>query len=177
MCWISAIGKVFIYELIFEMSKFTSNTQITRFMWPTWGPSGSCRSQMGPVLTPWTLLSGTTGREQKPFNSLFWFRNPCHHHWYHINYFVYSSNAPSSSAILACSCNTLHCITNLQINTLAEYICPMPWFLYYFVNMLKPCMYTIMNLIGIYIVFNYIGIDRIMQIRHASIYIFKYMNH
>ena len=27
-------------------------------MGPTWGPSGSCRSQMGPMLTPWTLLSG-----------------------------------------------------------------------------------------------------------------------
>ena len=25
---------------------------------PTWGPSGSCRPQMGPMLAPWTLLSG-----------------------------------------------------------------------------------------------------------------------
>ena len=28
-------------------------------MGPTWGPSGSCRPQMGPVLAPRTLLSGT----------------------------------------------------------------------------------------------------------------------
>ena len=32
--------------------------QITKFMGPTWGPPGSCRSQMGPMLAPWTLLSG-----------------------------------------------------------------------------------------------------------------------
>ena len=24
---------------------------------PTWGPPGSCRPQMGPMLAPWTLLS------------------------------------------------------------------------------------------------------------------------
>ena len=33
-------------------------TQITKFMGPTWGPSGTCRPQMGPMLAPWTLLSG-----------------------------------------------------------------------------------------------------------------------
>ena len=33
-------------------------TQIARFMGPTWGPPGSCRSQMGPMWAPWTLLSG-----------------------------------------------------------------------------------------------------------------------
>ena len=33
-------------------------TQIAKFMGPTWGPSGSCRPQMGPMLAPCTLLSG-----------------------------------------------------------------------------------------------------------------------
>ena len=28
------------------------------FMGSTWGPPGSCRPQMGPMLSPWTLLSG-----------------------------------------------------------------------------------------------------------------------
>ena len=37
--------------------------QITSFTWPTWGPPGSCRPQIGPTLAPWTLLSGTTKRE------------------------------------------------------------------------------------------------------------------
>ena len=37
-----------------------ATTQIARFMGPTWGPSGSCRHQMGSMLAPWTLLSGET---------------------------------------------------------------------------------------------------------------------
>ena len=31
-------------------------------MGPTWDPPGSCRPQMGPMLAPWTLLSGTSFR-------------------------------------------------------------------------------------------------------------------
>ena len=33
-------------------------THRAKFMGPTWGPSGSCRPQMGPMLAPWILLSG-----------------------------------------------------------------------------------------------------------------------
>ena len=33
-------------------------SQITKLMGPTWGPSGSCRPQTGPMLSPWTFLSG-----------------------------------------------------------------------------------------------------------------------
>ena len=32
----------------------------SKFHGPTWGPPGSCRPQMGPMLAPWTLLSGVT---------------------------------------------------------------------------------------------------------------------
>ena len=31
---------------------------IARFMGTTWGPSGADRTQVGPMLAPWTLLSG-----------------------------------------------------------------------------------------------------------------------
>ena len=31
---------------------------IARFMGPTWGPSGADRTQVGPMLALWTLLSG-----------------------------------------------------------------------------------------------------------------------
>ena len=31
---------------------------IARFVGPTWGPSGADRTQVGPMLAPWTLLSG-----------------------------------------------------------------------------------------------------------------------
>ena len=37
----------------------TNTHQIARFMGPTWGPSGADRTQVGPMLAPWTLLSGT----------------------------------------------------------------------------------------------------------------------
>ena len=33
-------------------------SQIAKFMGPIWGPPGSCRPQMGPMMAPWTLLSG-----------------------------------------------------------------------------------------------------------------------
>ena len=35
-------------------------SQIAYFMGPTWGPPGSCRSQMGPMLVPWTLPSAVS---------------------------------------------------------------------------------------------------------------------
>ena len=33
-------------------------------MGPTWGPSGAVRTQMGPMLAPWTLVSGITITKQ-----------------------------------------------------------------------------------------------------------------
>ena len=33
-------------------------TLIARFMGPTWGPTGADRTQVGPILAPWTLLPG-----------------------------------------------------------------------------------------------------------------------
>ena len=39
-------------------SLYRSQSPIAKFMGPTWGPPGSCRPQMGPMLAPWTLLSG-----------------------------------------------------------------------------------------------------------------------
>ena len=37
---------------------FRNTSLIARFMGPTWGPFGADRTQVGPMLTPWTLLSG-----------------------------------------------------------------------------------------------------------------------
>ena len=36
------------------------HTLIVRFMGPTWGTSGADRTQVGPMLAPWTLLFGIT---------------------------------------------------------------------------------------------------------------------
>ena len=37
---------------------FYRTALIARFMGPTWGPFGADRTQVGPMLAPWTLLSG-----------------------------------------------------------------------------------------------------------------------
>ena len=39
------------------------HTLIAKFMGLTWGPSGADRTQVSPILVPWTLLSGYTGTE------------------------------------------------------------------------------------------------------------------
>ena len=52
--WTNGGGMMYPYGLITT----TKHVQIARFMGPTWGPPGSCRPQMGPMLAPWTLLSG-----------------------------------------------------------------------------------------------------------------------
>ena len=44
--------------LLLSESISKSDSQIAKFMGPTWGPPGTCRPQMGPMLAPWTLLSG-----------------------------------------------------------------------------------------------------------------------
>ena len=40
-------------------------TQISKFMGPIWSPPGSCRPLMGPMLAPWTLLSGYRIRKHR----------------------------------------------------------------------------------------------------------------
>ena len=39
-------------------------TLITRLTGPSWGPSGAGRTQVGPMLAPWTLLSVDTNLQQ-----------------------------------------------------------------------------------------------------------------
>ena len=56
-------------------------------MGPTWGPSGADRSQVGPMLAPWTVLSGTS-----IFAALIFFRYffwPLSKHWLPIKYHVH----------------------------------------------------------------------------------------
>ena len=44
------------YEKCIVFSEMTS--LIAKFMGPTWGPTGTDRTQVGPMLAPWILLSG-----------------------------------------------------------------------------------------------------------------------
>ena len=48
---------------VYTDTQLHSHTQIAKFMGPTWGPPGSCRPQMGPMLAPWTLLLGYACRQ------------------------------------------------------------------------------------------------------------------
>ena len=58
-----------IYLLkIFTFSKCSRETpQIAKFIGPTWGPPGSSRPQVGPMLAPWTLLSGTAWLDRERY--------------------------------------------------------------------------------------------------------------
>ena len=58
-------------------------SQITKFMGPTWGPPGSSRPQMGPMLAPWTLLSEMLYRTSDSSRALYYqlsleANHPCH---------------------------------------------------------------------------------------------------
>ena len=60
-------------------------TQVAKFMGPTWGPPGSCRPQMGPMLAPWTLPSGnppSTASTKIFFNILQGSILPFHSHFF-----------------------------------------------------------------------------------------------
>ena len=41
-----------------NIGNICNHSLIARFMGPTWGPSGADRTQVGPMLDPWSLLPG-----------------------------------------------------------------------------------------------------------------------
>ena len=48
-----------------KMSVLRSVTPLmSSFMGPIWGPPGSCRPEVGPMLATWTLLPGTNNSRQ-----------------------------------------------------------------------------------------------------------------
>ena len=54
-------------EYTLLLRELPRTTLIARFMGPTWGPAGADRTQVGPMLAPWTLLSGTVCRPLSEF--------------------------------------------------------------------------------------------------------------
>ena len=71
MNYVSKIAPVSINEYMISSISFRVHgmnvTQIAKFTGQTWGPPGSCRPQMGPILAPWTLLSGTDSTAEALF--------------------------------------------------------------------------------------------------------------
>ena len=48
----------------------------SKVLGPTWGPSGADRTQVGPMLAPWTLLSGILQHTNVQWNNWAHFRYP-----------------------------------------------------------------------------------------------------
>ena len=49
---------------LFSIYGLAKSSLITRFKGPTWGPPGADRTQVGPMLAPWTLLSGLASERE-----------------------------------------------------------------------------------------------------------------
>ena len=86
-------------------------SQIARNMETTRGPAGSCRSQMGPMLAPWTLLSGILYESSRTENHAFRLRNnpsPWRDHFTVVAYIdrlvQYCSNSSALAMELLQSC-------------------------------------------------------------------------
>ena len=54
-----------IYDTLFIQRDPVVSSQIAKFIGPTCGPPWPCRPQMGPMLAPWTLLSGEPVLDRK----------------------------------------------------------------------------------------------------------------
>ena len=52
----SSVGNPSISTEIPLQNASNAETEIAKFLGPTWGPPGSYRSQMGPMLAMWTLV-------------------------------------------------------------------------------------------------------------------------
>ena len=59
--WVVIGSDTYWSELLYMIpcrTRFTLGNKNTSWQRGSWGPSGADRTQVGPVLTPWTMLSG-----------------------------------------------------------------------------------------------------------------------
>ena len=84
-CWWSWVGSSCLFT---SPQGYVTTSQgipilIARLMGPTWGPSGADRTHVGPMLAPWTLLSGYTGIRYMAWQELAWIdRKALFLHWF-----------------------------------------------------------------------------------------------
>ena len=50
--WVHLIVSTWLSGIRRKQKDYCEQTQITKFMEPTWGPPGSCRPRVGPMLAP-----------------------------------------------------------------------------------------------------------------------------
>ena len=77
---------------------------IARFIGPTWGPYGADRTQVGPMLAPWTSLFGMT------------------HYWTSVRSIYQSPWLPSKSSVLH-SFGVFVCLSRKQLPNLQNCLC------------------------------------------------------
>ena len=59
LCKVGSNGPCFFLVHVAMQHLWDKESLMARFMGPTWGPSGAEGTQVGPMLVPWTLLSGS----------------------------------------------------------------------------------------------------------------------
>ena len=74
MSWIRQCTATY-YDTVTSQCCSLTTSLITRFMEPSWGPPGAGRTEVGPMLAPWILLSGIVSYKQM----YFCFRALCAH--------------------------------------------------------------------------------------------------
>ena len=87
---------------------------IARFMGPTWGPSGADRAQVGPMLAPWTLLSGI-------------FRTECYDNMYNYNSLYMQIEMFCSWKSANNFCVDWECVSAEIIPILCTFSCSYTW--------------------------------------------------
>ena len=55
---VSVVCSLQIIDRILQGLQLNCHIPKTFPNWPTWGPAGADRTQVGPMLAPWTMLSG-----------------------------------------------------------------------------------------------------------------------
>ena len=80
------------------LENYKYKTLISRFMETTWGPSGADRTQVDPMLAPWTLLSGEVC---VPLRGQYWASTvSIWGKWYH-DFTISASKIPDSKSDIA----------------------------------------------------------------------------
>ena len=104
ICWVQSLHCYMQYHVTLNREPMLLQivllyiSQIAKFMGPTWGPPGTCRPQLGPMLAPWTLLLGISWKFIPLIMSCsqLWYNNSVTgsfiNHWYGYYGMMYSIN-------------------------------------------------------------------------------------
>ena len=122
-------------------------------MGPTWGPPGSCRPQIGPMLASWTLLSGETCPvwyftgcsvyRYKRINSktFRWIRHTYNKIWLTMNGFVRNTRVPYDHVLLSLTYSLCNIINTWSTDRLyffffiLSFVCTYVFLIFFYIQM------------------------------------------